>query len=129
MNAMQAPAPNEIPSRRSSMLAWATRARALTFSTVIHAFLVLMLGGAVLFQLAVRGPRVRVHGLPRQIPGRRLVWHRGDRRGADREGQPAQPPLRHHQALEPQPPCRAAGPAPRPFERRNLRQEAAFHLV
>lgn len=42
--------PNSKPSKRASIIAWATKLQSLTFSTVIHAIIVLMLSGAVLFK-------------------------------------------------------------------------------
>jgi hypothetical protein len=47
---MQSTVPIETPRRRSSIITWATKAQSLTFSTIIHAFLVLALGGTVLFK-------------------------------------------------------------------------------
>jgi hypothetical protein len=47
---------HEKTSRRAAILAWATKVQSLTFSTVIHAFLVLALGGTVLFKKYTEPP-------------------------------------------------------------------------
>jgi hypothetical protein len=49
-HAMQDSPPPENTSRLAAVLAWASKVQSLTFSTIIHAFLVLLLGGTVLFK-------------------------------------------------------------------------------
>ncbi len=53
---MHDPDSHEKPSRGAAILAWATRVQSLTFSTIIHAFLVLALGGTVLFKKYTEPP-------------------------------------------------------------------------
>jgi hypothetical protein len=50
MTAATLPPESDVPPRRSSLITYLSRAQSLTMSTLLHAFLVIMLGGTVLFK-------------------------------------------------------------------------------
>jgi hypothetical protein len=53
---MQSSNPSVTPPRRSKIITWATKAQSLTFSTVIHAIIVISLGTSVLFKAQQEPP-------------------------------------------------------------------------
>lgn len=56
MNDAQTPNHDATPKKRSTFIEWLASAQSFTYSTILHAILVLMLGGTVLFQASQKPP-------------------------------------------------------------------------